>query len=72
VGDLGNIITERDGAADFDFQDNIIQLYNTTQSILGRTVVVHLLEDDGGQGGHPDSSTTGYDFVLLLVILFVI
>ncbi len=72
VGDLGNILTDTDGGADIDITDDIIQLYNATQSILGRTVVVHLLEDDGGKGGQPDSNTTGYDFVLLLVILFVV
>jgi hypothetical protein len=39
--------------------DSIIQLYNDTQSILNRTVVIHLLRDDGGEGGAFDSNTTG-------------
>jgi hypothetical protein len=43
--------------------DNIIQLYNITQSILNRTIVVHLNRDDGGQGGFVDSMTTGYDTI---------
>jgi hypothetical protein len=46
-------------------EDSIIQLYNATQSILNRAVVIHLLRDDGGQGGFDDSKTTGYDFVLV-------
>jgi hypothetical protein len=40
-------------------EDYIIQLYNATQSIVGRSAVVHLLRDDGGQGGFVDSNTTG-------------
>ncbi len=46
--------------------DSIIQLYNATQSIINRTVVVHLYRDDGGQGGFPDSTTTGYDYIFFL------
>jgi hypothetical protein len=46
--------------------DSIIQLYNATQSIINRTVVVHLYRDDGGQGGFPDSATTGYDYIFCL------
>ena len=59
VGDLGNITTNSNGRADLDMYDGIIQLYNTTQSILNRTVVVHLMRDDGGMGGFVDSATTG-------------
>jgi hypothetical protein len=44
--------------------DSIIQLYNATQSITNRTVIVHLFRDDGGQGGFPDSTTTGYDYII--------
>jgi hypothetical protein len=40
-------------------EDYIIQLYNETQSIVNRSVVVHLLRDDGGEGGFEDSNTTG-------------
>jgi hypothetical protein len=45
-------------------EDGIIQLYNATQSILNRTVVVHLFRDDGGESGAPDSTTTGYGYIL--------
>jgi hypothetical protein len=44
--------------------DWIIQLYNATQSITDRTVIVHLFRDDGGQGGFSDSTTTGYDYII--------
>jgi hypothetical protein len=45
--------------------DWIIQLYNATQSIIDRTVIVHRHRDDGGVGGFEDSHTTGYDSVLI-------
>ena len=47
-------------------QDWIIQLYNATQSILNRTIIVHLMRDDGGMGGFSDSTTTGYGYILFL------
>ncbi len=74
VGDLGNITTDVEGVATINFEDSIIQLYNATQSILNRTVIVHLMRDDGGMGGNPDSSTTGYEFVIFLTkyALFII
>lgn len=62
VGDLGNITTDASGSVNVDITDSIIQLYNETQSIVNRTIVVHRMSDDGGQGGFTDSTTTGYDF----------
>ncbi|CAF0940510.1 unnamed protein product [Adineta ricciae] len=59
VGDLGNITTNANGEVTIDRTDIIIQLYNTTQSIMNRTIVVHRMRDDGGQSGAPDSTTTG-------------
>ena len=59
VGDLGNITTNANGSVTIDISDWIIQLYNQTQSILNRTAIVHLMRDDGGQGGFSDSLTTG-------------
>jgi len=61
VGDLGNITSDAYGVAIIRMEDGIIQLYNATQSILNRTVVVHLFRDDGGESGASDSTTTGYD-----------
>lgn len=59
VGDLGNLSTNANGTVDVSMMDSIIQLYNTTQSIVNRTVIVHRMRDDGGQGNFSDSMTTG-------------
>jgi hypothetical protein len=40
VGDLGNIQTDKNGVADFEFEDAIISL-NGPLSVVGRTVMVH-------------------------------
>jgi Cu-Zn family superoxide dismutase len=64
VGDLGNITTDAKGVVNLNLEDSIIQLYNDTLSIYNRTIIVHLLRDDGGQGGFVDSATTGYDYIL--------
>lgn len=61
VGDLGNITTDANGKVTLAISDSIIQLYNATQSILNRTIVIHLSRDDGGMGGFTDSHTTGYE-----------
>ncbi|CAF1329713.1 unnamed protein product [Rotaria sordida] len=59
VGDLGNLTTDANGNINIDLEDSIIQLYNATQSIINRTIIVHGFRDDGGQGGFSDSTTTG-------------
>lgn len=59
VGDLGNVTADDQGSISISIEDAIIQLYNITQSILNRTAVVHLVRDDGGAGGFPDSNSTG-------------
>ena len=50
VGDLGNITTNASGTAIIQIEDSIIQLYNMKQSIVGRTIIVHQMFDDGGDG----------------------
>ena len=65
VGDLGNLTTDSSGSVTVNIQDFIIQLYNATQNITGRTVVVHRMRDDGGTGGFSDSNTTGFDSISL-------
>jgi Cu-Zn family superoxide dismutase len=67
VGDLGNITTDAYGNVTLNIADSIIQLYNATQSIIDRTAIVHLHRDDGGQGGFPDSHTTGYDYIVFFL-----
>ncbi|UJR10938.1 hypothetical protein I4U23_015123 [Adineta vaga] len=59
VGDLGNVTSDSAGHINIHIEDSIIQLYNATQSIANRTIVLHAMRDDGGMGGFPDSSTTG-------------
>lgn len=55
AGDLGNIIADENGRANFRFTDRQLKVWD----IIGRAVVVHEKEDDLGRGGHPDSKKTG-------------
>jgi len=48
VGDLGNIVADKDGKAKIDMTDTVIGLHGK-HSIVGRAVVVHEDEDDFGQ-----------------------
>lgn len=58
AGDLGNVIANAEGIAKVDISDAQISLTGSN-SILGRTVVVHADEDDLGKGGHELSLSTG-------------
>ncbi|KLO15966.1 copper zinc superoxide dismutase [Schizopora paradoxa] len=58
VGDLGNIESDSDGVAKFEFTDRVINL-NGPFSIIGRAVVVHGGTDDLGKGGDEESLKTG-------------
>ncbi|TKY67632.1 Superoxide dismutase of Cu-Zn [Spatholobus suberectus] len=58
AGDLGNIVANEDGVAEATIVDNQIPL-SVPNSVVGRVLVVHELEDDLGKGGHELSSTTG-------------
>ena len=60
VGDFGNVTANDNGIIVVEIIDRIIDFYNSTLSVANRTVVLHAMRDDGGQGGFPDSSTTGY------------
>ncbi|CAF1349895.1 unnamed protein product [Didymodactylos carnosus] len=60
VGDLGNVWVDGSGTAMINITDYIIQLYNQTQSIANRTLVVHQMTDDNGLGNSTDSNTTGH------------
>jgi Cu-Zn family superoxide dismutase len=51
VGDLGNIVANKDGVADIFIKDLQISL-SGPHSILGRAVVVHADSDDLGRGKH--------------------
>ena len=58
VGDLGNLIADQDGVAEFRFSDIKIQVLGP-HSIIGRGCVVHLYKDDLGEGGTDESEKTG-------------
>ncbi|KAL8153816.1 hypothetical protein V2J09_011576 [Rumex salicifolius] len=58
AGDLGNIIANADGVAEATIVDSQIPLTGPN-SVVGRALVVHELEDDLGKGGHELSLTTG-------------
>jgi len=48
VGDLGNIVADKDGKAKINMTDSVISLHGK-HSIVGRAVVIHEDEDDFGQ-----------------------
>jgi Cu-Zn family superoxide dismutase len=59
VGDLGNIFADESGIAYVDIQDDRVKLLGP-HSVIGRSMVVHVGEDDQGRGGHEQSLTTGH------------
>jgi len=58
VGDLGNIVADPNGVANFSYTDSRISLHGT-HSIIGRALVVHNGTDDLGRGGTDESQKTG-------------
>jgi len=58
VGDLGNVTVDENGTASVDITDTNITLVGP-HSILGRSMVLHVGEDDQGRGGHETSLTNG-------------
>jgi Cu-Zn family superoxide dismutase len=59
VGDLGNIIADKNGNVNMKIYDNKISLRNLQRNIIGRSVVIHADEDDLGKGGNEESLKTG-------------
>ncbi len=60
VGDLGNIETNTYGTAYVALRDDIISIgYNKIRDVIGLSVMIHNLTDDGGQTGKGESNTTG-------------
>jgi Cu-Zn family superoxide dismutase len=60
VGDLGNLVSDNNGNAEYTFEDKFIKLRGTKANIIGRGLIIHEDEDDLGLGGHEDSLTTGH------------
>lgn len=60
VGDLGNLRANARGEAKYIFYDDVIRLRGTKANIIGRGLIIHEDRDDCGQGGFPDSLTTGH------------
>jgi len=56
VGDLGNIITDQNGNANYTIYDNVIKLRGFEDSIIGRGLIIHKDTDDCGEykGGNKD------------------
>lgn len=59
IGDLGNIVANENGIANFSITDNLVRL-SGNYSVIGRSIVIHEDEDDLGLGNHKDSLTTGH------------
>lgn len=49
AGDLGNLQAGSDGKATYEVTVNNVTLAGTRNPIIGRAVIVHAKEDDGGQ-----------------------
>jgi Cu-Zn family superoxide dismutase len=60
VGDLGNLITDKHGIANYKQIDNVIKLRGNSANIIGRGLIIHADEDDCGLGNEKDSLTTGH------------
>ncbi|XP_038068816.1 superoxide dismutase [Cu-Zn]-like [Patiria miniata] len=58
MGDWGNIQVDDFGMVEETFTDKVATLVGPN-SILGRTIVIHIGEDDLGKGGTADSKKTG-------------
>lgn len=59
VGDLGNLVSNKQGIADYVIRDSIIKLRGIKSNIIGRGLVIHADKDDCGQGSNKDSLITG-------------
>nr|UYX49683.1 SOD [Darna trima granulovirus] len=59
MGDLGNVYSSGSSIKTYiDMSDNYISLYGP-YSVLGRSLVIHAMEDDYGTGTNELSKTTG-------------
>ena len=59
VGDLGNVVADKNGDVNMTIRDKLIKLRGK-YSVVGRSIIVHEDVDDLGKGGYEDSLTTGH------------
>ena len=59
LGDLGNIVADKNGKCVQSITDKYLQLRGYKYNIIGRSVVVHEKPDDLGKGGNAESKKTG-------------
>jgi Cu-Zn family superoxide dismutase len=59
VGDLGNIVADKNGICNVKITDKSISLRFPKTNIIGRSLVIHADEDDLGQGNNQESLVTG-------------
>jgi Cu-Zn family superoxide dismutase len=60
AGDLGNVISDSNGNANYEIVIQGVTLKPSKFSIIGRGLIIHEDEDDLGLGGHSDSLVTGH------------
>ena len=58
VGDLGNLVSDIFGNANYTFYDNVIKLHGVA-NIIGRGLIIHADQDDCGNGNNKESLKTG-------------
>ena len=58
VGDYGNVLADNNGNILFTFEDTVSKLYGPN-GVIGRTIVLHQLEDDLGLKGDAGSLANG-------------
>ena len=59
IGDLGNIIADKNNKCNQILYDDKIKLRGNKFNIIGRSIVIHEKEDDLGKGGNKESLKTG-------------
>lgn len=59
VGDLGNLMGDNKGVANYRFYDDCIKLRGSKANIIGRGLIIHADMDDCGQGGNKASLING-------------
>jgi Cu-Zn family superoxide dismutase len=59
VGDLGNLIADKDGNCQTRITDDHVKLRGTKANVIGRGLIIHEDEDDCGKGGNAASLANG-------------